>query len=113
MKRNKILLLHLLGICLLISFNLYQNNLNFNPANSAIGPEINKNTNYLKRSGYWEFTSPIEIDDAGINNWTWAEGEVWFGGGNGTQGNPYIIENVTIDVNKNFEYCIIQGDDNF
>jgi len=96
MKRNKIFILYLLSICLLISFSLSQNKLNFNPTNLANVREIKENTINLKNSGFWNLTSPIEIDDAGANNWTWAEGEVWFGGGNGTQGNPYIIENVTI-----------------
>ena len=104
-KRNRVFLLSLLGICTLILFSLSQNNLNFNPTNSINDNEIKKNIINLKTSGYWELTSPIEIDDAGGHNWTWAEGETWFGGGNGTQGNPYIIENVTIDVNNNFKYC--------
>ncbi len=105
-KRKKIFLLSLLGINMLILFSLSLNNVNFNPINSTSDIEIKENAKNLKNSGYWELTSPIEIDDAGANNWTWAEGEAWFGGGNGTQGNPYIIENVTIDVNNNFDNCI-------
>jgi len=68
--------------------------------------KINFDNGILEISNYWELSSPIEINDLGINNWTWAEGQVWFGDGNGTIANPYIIENVTIDVDNNFEYCI-------
>ncbi|MFX1309947.1 MAG: nitrous oxide reductase family maturation protein NosD, partial [Promethearchaeota archaeon] len=63
---------------------------------------INKNDDLtgLKTAGYWEET-PIFIDgDAtGVDahNWTWVESQVWFGGGDGTWKNPYIIENITID----------------
>ncbi|MFX0037668.1 MAG: nitrous oxide reductase family maturation protein NosD [Candidatus Hermodarchaeota archaeon] len=51
-----------------------------------------------KSSGYWNLTgSPIIINGAGANNWTWFENQVWYGGGDGTLENPYIIENITID----------------
>jgi parallel beta-helix repeat protein len=49
-----------------------------------------------KTSGYW-VESPILIDDTGAQNWTWVESQQWFGGGNGSFSNPYIIENITID----------------
>ncbi|MHA1257266.1 MAG: hypothetical protein ACTSPS_16875, partial [Promethearchaeota archaeon] len=106
MKRNKIFIFYLLSICLLISFSLSQNNLDFNYTNSANVREIDENTKNLKNAGFWNLTSPIEIDNMGVKNWTWAEGEAWLGGGNGTQSNPYIIENVTVDVNKNSDFCI-------
>ncbi|MFX1376080.1 MAG: nitrous oxide reductase family maturation protein NosD [Promethearchaeota archaeon] len=56
----------------------------------------------IRKAGYWDLTgNPIFIDgDAtgvGAHNWTWVENQVWFGGGNGTSGNPYIIENLTIN----------------
>ena len=63
---------------------------------------INENDDLtgLKTAGYWD-ENPIFIDgDAtGVDahNWTWVETQVWFGGGNGTWKNPYIIENITID----------------
>ncbi|MHA1746799.1 MAG: right-handed parallel beta-helix repeat-containing protein, partial [Promethearchaeota archaeon] len=44
--------------------------------------------------------SPIAIDalatGVGAHNWTWAVSQPWCSG-TGTPGNPYIIENVTID----------------
>ncbi|MFX1447936.1 MAG: hypothetical protein ACFFCG_07345, partial [Promethearchaeota archaeon] len=105
-KRNKIKVLFGLGVFILILFILPKIDFSFKPPNFVNESEIRCNPHNLNTSGYWELPSPIEIDDAGTNNWTWAEGEAWFGGGNGTQANPYIIENVTIDVNNNFEYCI-------
>ncbi len=41
-------------------------------------------------------TNPIFIDDASTNNWTWAVSQSWCSG-SGTELNPYIIENLTID----------------
>ncbi|NVM19484.1 MAG: hypothetical protein HWN80_17415, partial [Candidatus Lokiarchaeota archaeon] len=105
-KRNKIILLSLIGMCILLLFSLPQIKVNFNPIDFNNDAEIKNYTKSLKSSSFWELTSPIEIDDTGVNNWTWAEGEAWFGGGNGAQVNPYIIENVTIDVDNTFEYCI-------
>ncbi|UCC18300.1 MAG: right-handed parallel beta-helix repeat-containing protein, partial [Promethearchaeota archaeon] len=63
---------------------------------------INQDENLtgLTTSGFWE-ESPIFINatatGVGAHNWTWVENQVWFGGGNGTFGNPYLIENITID----------------
>lgn len=76
-KRNKIFLISLIGFC--IFFSLSQLNNNFNTTYSIHDSVIKKNAKILKTSGYWELTSPIEIDDAEANNWTWAEGEAWFG----------------------------------
>ncbi len=48
----------------------------------------------------------IVIDDlpGSLTNWTWAETQIWFGGGSGTIGSPYIIESHT------FEYSAGGGD---
>ncbi|MCK4381166.1 MAG: right-handed parallel beta-helix repeat-containing protein, partial [Candidatus Lokiarchaeota archaeon] len=108
LKNKKILVFWLLGLSLFINFSFFQSN-NFNDTNysdeTVIFDKLNRK-DYTKTAAYWELTTPIEIDDAGSNNWTWAEGESWFGGGNGTIHNPYIIENVTIDVNSNYDFCI-------
>ena len=103
LKNKKILVLWLLGLTLVINFSFFQSN-NFNDTNYS--NEKKSYNYYTKTAAYWELTIPIEIDDAGSNNWTWAEGESWFGGGNGTIHNPYIIENVTIDVDSNYDFCI-------
>ncbi|UCC19827.1 MAG: hypothetical protein JSV62_00685, partial [Promethearchaeota archaeon] len=98
-KKDNFLLLFLICSCLLISYILFQIDANTKDINY-------QNSKNLQKSAYWVLTSPIEVDDRGVNNWTWAEGQPWFGGGNGTIGNPYIIENVTIDVDNNFDFCI-------
>ncbi len=53
---------------------------------------------YLKENGYWVLPDPIVIDDTGSNNWTYyiALGVPWLSG-EGTSGNPYMIENVSIN----------------
>ena len=40
--------------------------------------------------------SPIEINNLGTNNWSWAAEQDWCSG-EGTKGNPYIIENLQIN----------------
>jgi len=54
-----------------------------------------------------DLTSPIVIDDlpGSLNDWTWVESQVWFGGGNGSKTNPYIIDDITID-GQNSGTCI-------
>lgn len=105
----KLFILITVGITFTL-FSVIHYDLNFNAKNryknSENNERINPDNDFLRVSKYWELTSPIEIDDTGINNWIWAEGEAWFGGGNGTIANPYIIENVNINVDNNFEYCI-------
>ncbi|NHJ47287.1 MAG: hypothetical protein FK733_05810 [Asgard group archaeon] len=46
----------------------------------------------------WDLTgTPIDIDDTDITkDWTWAVSQTWCSGG-GTAGNPYRLENITID----------------
>ena len=55
----------------------------------------------------WNLQSSIAIDDlpSSLTNWSWAETQPWFGGGSGTEGAPYIIEDLTIDA-KNADNCI-------
>ena len=47
----------------------------------------------------WNLQTPIAIDDlpSSLNNWTWAASQAWFGGGSGTELDPYLIENLNID----------------
>jgi len=49
----------------------------------------------------WNKQEPIAIDDlpGSLTNWSWVETQPWFGGGSGTELNPYIIENMNIDAN--------------
>jgi parallel beta-helix repeat protein len=62
---------------------------------------------HLRKAGYWDLTgSPIFIDDSNPSrNWDWFESQVWYGGGDGSAGNPYIIENIRID-GQNLDSCI-------
>ena len=58
----------------------------------------------LKRAGYWEI-SPISIDNADPSiNWSITADTYDWCSGNGTWSNPYIIENVSINANR--ESCI-------
>ena len=69
---------------------------------------------HLKGSGYWVLTSTIHVD----NNWSATESTYDWCSGSGTVGNPYIIENVTINaqnsgsgiyIHNTNEYFIIQN----
>jgi parallel beta-helix repeat protein len=58
----------------------------------------------LKASGFWNLTGIlIDIDGDAIgvdaHNWTWAESQDWCNG-LGTEGEPYVIENITINANS-------------
>ena len=96
-----------LGIILTISHGINNSyDMNYQLKSLDNDNTIISDNRFLEIANYWELLSPIEINDRGTNNWTWAESQTWFGGGNGTLNNPYIIENVTINVNNNFSYCI-------
>ncbi|MFX0155673.1 MAG: nitrous oxide reductase family maturation protein NosD, partial [Candidatus Hodarchaeota archaeon] len=86
------------GLILLIS-------LNFSNFLSFLTPINRNNNNFkeLKSSGvYYD----IVIDDfpGSLTNWAWAQTQPWFGGGSGSPGDPYIIEDHT------FEYSSGSGD---
>ncbi len=40
---------------------------------------------------------PISIDDMGSNNWAWARTQDWCRKGDGSENDPYVIENITIN----------------
>jgi len=48
--------------------------------------------------------NPIFINGSatgvGAHNWTWVQAQPWFGGGTGVKGDPYRIENLTINGNE-------------
>jgi len=65
---------------------------------------INSVVDTPSTSGNWALDAIILIDgDAtGVDaqNWTWVEAQEWFGGGEGTEETPYLLENMTISVDS-------------
>jgi len=63
-----------------------------------------------KRSGYWLNCPPIHIDD----NWTDAAKNLdWVQGGDGSWGDPYIIENVTLDAGGSGNGILIENSNDY
>lgn len=63
-----------------------------------------------KTSFLWNLTgTPIYVDGSAsgvsAHNWSWVETQEWFGGGIGSQNDPYIFENITIN-GQNSSYCV-------
>lgn len=92
-------------LIILIYFSLFIDKVNLY-SNSTKVEKVTDSKNQmekdLKFSSYWDLTgTPILIDGnapgVGAQNWTWFENQAWYGGGNGTIYNPYIIENITIN----------------
>ncbi len=74
--------------------------LNFSALNLIKPPVIKTNSDLddLKSSVVYH---NILIDDlpGSLTDWEWAETQPWFGGGSGTESNPYMIENLIVDGN--------------
>ena len=66
-------------------------------------PPVGGSQDYLP---IWDLQGPIKIDDlpGSLNNWTWAVNQAWCSG-SGTELDPYLIEDLTIDANKT-DNCI-------
>ncbi len=89
-KKIKITILAILGIMVII----------FAPSLNIIEFKISGKENFnLKTANSWNLTgSPILIDDSDpMRNWAYTESNFDWCSGAGTVGNPYVIENVTID----------------
>ena len=59
----------------------------------------------LHSSSQWILNNlTINGTATGLNaqNWSWAESQPWFGGGNGTKINPYRLENITIKNSESY-----------
>ena len=59
----------------------------------------------LHASSQWLLNNlTINGTATGLNaqNWSWAESQPWFGGGNGTKINPYRLENITIKNSESY-----------
>jgi len=97
-KRNKITAL-IISLILLFIFSFKFNNL------TTEGTKVDNNK--LRISA---LTFPIFIDDtAPGSNWAWAAVQPWFGGGSGTSGDPYILEDLIIDGLSAFDCITIQN----
>ena len=86
-----------------IAVNLIGNVSNSNKINGIITDEENQENKMLPPEESWfnNNENPIYIDASatgvGAQNWTWARSQDWCQKGDGSYGNPYIIENVTIN----------------
>lgn len=83
-----------------------QINICLNKANENSQTDAGNDKDYLKTSGYWN-PPYIHID----NNWSQSANDLpWVQAGDGSPGNPYIIENVTIDAGgKNIAAIFIEN----
>jgi len=73
----------------------------------SILPSLSKNNTELKEIKSSGVYNDIDINDlpSSLNNWTWAETQPWFGGGAGTSGDPYIIEDHTFEYSAGSGAC--------
>ena len=99
MKR-KLKLILFLGLIFILPLLTIQ----FSSINQTLNSRYseNSNENKIKSADFWDLTgTPIFINGTATgvdaHNWTWVENQIWFGGGNGSWNNLYIIENITID----------------
>ena len=84
-----------------------------NKGNSELDMEIldENNLKYLKRSDTY-IESLIHIDGTIQNNWTWTVGNYSWCNGAGSQSDPYIIENVSIDAGSAMSGIMIENSKN-
>lgn len=83
-------------MCLILPF-LFINNYNIDCTLNDLGDNWKNDIGKLKSGDTW-ILSPFIIDDNGSGDYTWDEAvlQPWCSG-TGSKGNPYIIENVTVD----------------
>lgn len=95
-------LLSMTPIFMLINISSYK-------INENLQPDAGNDKSYLEKSGYWN-PPYIHID----NNWSDSANDLpWVQGGDGSPGNPYIIENVTIDAGSKNAIFIENSIDHF
>ncbi|MFX0069559.1 MAG: NosD domain-containing protein [Candidatus Hermodarchaeota archaeon] len=70
-----------------------------NDADGKINEEKNNDNNNLTplESWYNNNQNPIHIDEDTSQDWAWARTQLWCQKGDGSFGDPYVIENVSID----------------
>jgi len=73
---------------------------------SAVKIKENELLEYPRGAGQWNLVN-LTINGTAVgpnaHNWSWVESQPWFGGGIGSEANPYRIENITI---ANTDRCI-------
>jgi nitrous oxidase accessory protein NosD len=117
MLKSKRVVIDILSISLMLCFlGLSSGNLEF--AEQIKEPTFTGQEKLtIKSSGFWNLTGVlIDVDgDAsgvGAHNWTWAESQDWCNG-LGTEEEPYVIENVTINANSGETAIKIVDSDKF
>ena len=105
-KKIRIIYYLILTVLLVMAPMFMLININSYKTHENLVPDTGNDKNSLKNSGYWN-PPYIHID----NNWSDSVNDLpWVQGGDGSPGNPYIIENVTIDVGgKNMSAIFIEN----
>ncbi|TKJ22614.1 MAG: hypothetical protein CEE42_12690 [Promethearchaeota archaeon Loki_b31] len=98
LKNKKIKIIF--GLILLITLN-FASILSFHAPMKKNNSELYE----LRNSG---LSYDIEINDlpGSLTNWSWAATQPWFGGGSGTSGDPYIIEDETFMYSSGMGECL-------
>lgn len=98
-KLNNRKIKFIFGLILFITLNFASIPSFHTPINKSLN-ELNE----IKSSGvYYD----IVINDlpGSLTNWSWVETQLWFGGGSGTLGDPYIIEDHTFEYSAGSGAC--------
>ena len=98
MKKNKLILLSF--VFLVISILFFCNSINFQLNESAVKIKENELLEYPRGAGQWNIVN-LTINGTAVgpnaHNWSWVESQSWFGGGIGSEADPYRLENITIE----------------
>jgi parallel beta-helix repeat protein len=104
MEKDKLVLFSL--VFLTISILVYCESYNFRLIESTRDISKNKVFKYPQVAGQWNLVN-LTINGTAVgpyaHNWSWVESQPWYGGGIGSEANPYRIENITI---TNSDSCI-------
>jgi len=87
-KTKKLMILLVIGLLFPLILNY---NFNFSNNNKPNIDNLKTSSTYVN---IW-IIDTWKINTSNIGNWTWARTQPWCTKGNGTESNPYVIENVT------------------
>ncbi|MFX0186411.1 MAG: nitrous oxide reductase family maturation protein NosD [Candidatus Hodarchaeota archaeon] len=104
----------IISIALFVSSSFFISSLNSNLINvdkNIEHDEIDEINGFRspKKSWFNNSMDPIFIDNSASNNWAWALSQEWCRLGDGSWGNPYIIENITIDAGGSGSGILIEN----